>query len=73
MKTTTFTELRNNANKYFDAVEGGESLEIYRHGKLIAVISPATAQSLARWKTYKPIKINGAELSKAILDERSGK
>lgn len=70
MKTITCTELRNNAKKYFDAVEGGESLEIYRQGKLIAVISPATAQSLSRWKTYQSIKINGAELSKAILAER---
>ena len=40
MKTVTFSQLRNNAKKYFDAVEQGETVEVYRHGKPVAVISP---------------------------------
>jgi prevent-host-death family protein len=41
MKTVTFSQLRNNAKKYFDAVEKGESVEVYRHGKPAAILSPA--------------------------------
>ena len=33
MVRVTFSELRNNAKKYFDAVEQGELVEVYRHGK----------------------------------------
>ncbi len=40
MKTVTFSQLRNNAKKYFDAVEQGETMEVYRHGKPVALISP---------------------------------
>ncbi len=40
MITVTFSELRNNAKKYFDAVEEGETIEVYRNGKPIAILSP---------------------------------
>lgn len=66
----TFSELRNNARKYFDAVERGASLEVYRNGKLIAVVSPISKKSATRWKTGRPLKIRGVSLSKAILQER---
>lgn len=71
MLTVTFTELRNHAKKYFDAVEEGESVEIYRHGKPIARLLPARPASVGRWKTGRPLKLTGASLSKAILAERS--
>ncbi len=40
MRQTTFTELRNNAKAYFDAVEAGETVRVLRNGKPIADIVP---------------------------------
>jgi prevent-host-death family protein len=73
MKTVTFSQLRNNAKKYFDAVENGETVEIFRHGKPIAMLTPVvreTPMKLSRWKTANPIKIPGLSLSKEIIKER---
>ena len=72
MLTTTFTELRNNARKYFDAVENGESVEVYRKGKPVAFLTPFRTRSGTRWKTAHPLRITGASLSKVILAERAG-
>ena len=71
MKTTTFSNLRNNAKKYFDAVERGETIEIYRHGKPIAVLSPARGASDQTWKHAAPLKLPGISLSQAILADRN--
>lgn len=73
MKTVTFSQLRNNAKKYFDAVEKGESVEVYRHGKPIAMLTPVIHESplkINRWKTGNPIKIPGLSLSKEIMKDR---
>lgn len=70
MVTVTFSELRNNARKYFDAVEEGQTIEVCRHGKPVAIISPARPGNLSRWRRSKPLEIAGASLSKAILEER---
>ena len=71
MKTVTFSQLRNNAKKYFDAVEQGETVEIFRHGKPIALLTPVVReQGLSRWKTANPIKIPGLSLSKEIIKDR---
>jgi prevent-host-death family protein len=73
MKTVTFSQLRNNAKKYFDAVEKGESVEVYRHGKPIALLTPLNRDQplkLSRWKTANPIKIPGVSGSKLIIEER---
>ncbi len=70
MQTTTFTEFRNNAKKYFDAVEHGEAVEIYRHGKPVAMLSPLESSSTGRWKKATPLKLKGVSLSRAILGER---
>jgi len=72
MKTATFTELRNNAKRYFDAVEQGESIEIYRHGKPIAILSPAARENPKEyWKNAKPLfKFDGVSASKMIIQER---
>jgi prevent-host-death family protein len=61
MRTATFTELRNNAKKYFDAVEKGETVEIYRHGKPVALLSPAVREDPKEyWKNAKPLfKLKG--------------
>ncbi|MBU4272233.1 MAG: type II toxin-antitoxin system prevent-host-death family antitoxin [Planctomycetes bacterium] len=70
MITVTFTELRNHAKKYFDAVDEGETIEVCRHGKPVAVLTPIRERSMERWKRANPLRIEGVELSKAILEER---
>ncbi len=71
MLTATFTELRNNAKSYFDAVERGETVEVYRKGRLVGILSPVRRSSTSRWKTARPLKVSGSSLSKAILAERA--
>jgi antitoxin (DNA-binding transcriptional repressor) of toxin-antitoxin stability system len=71
MKRVTFSQLRNNAKKYFDLVERGENIEVFRHGKLIAVLAQPPTHDTSRWKVANPLELNGAALSKAILDDRS--
>lgn len=71
MKTATFSEFRNNAKKYFDVVEQGETVEIYRHGKPIALVTPIVREAPSnRWKTGNPIVIPGISASKMIIEER---
>ena len=72
MITATFSEFRHHAKQYFDAVEQGERIEIFRHGKPIAIISPIRAKTHSRyWKTVAPVmELTGASVSKIILDER---
>ena len=70
MKTVTFTELRNNARHFFDLVEDGETLEITRHGKPVAVLSPTRSQGMDRWRTARPLDLGGVSLSRVILDQR---
>jgi len=71
MKTVTFSQLRNNAKKYFDEVEKGETVEVFRHGKPIALLTPVVReQGLSRWKTANPIKLPGVSASRMIIEER---
>ena len=70
MVRVTFSELRNNAKKYFDAVEQGESVEVYRHGKPVAIVSPITQHAMDSWRHANPVEIDGVSLSKAILADR---
>ncbi len=72
MLSVTCTELRNHAKKYFDAVEKGEEIEVYRHGKPIAIVFPYRKQGQERWKQARPLKLKpGVSLSAAILSERA--
>jgi prevent-host-death family protein len=66
----TFSELRNNAKSYFDRVEAGETLEVYRHGKPIAVIRPIAKRETNRWKRSDPLELDGVSLSRSLLAER---
>ncbi len=72
MQIVTFTQLRNNARYYFDAVEKGEIVKIKRHGKIIAEIKPANDDDINHsWKNPAlRLAIKGSELSKTILEER---
>ena len=70
MVTVNFTQFRQNAKEYFDAVKKGEIVNIKRHGKIIAqIISPSRKQPA--WKrAVKSLVIPGVSLSKTILEER---
>jgi prevent-host-death family protein len=72
MRMVTFTEFRQNAATYFDAVEKGETIRILRHGKPVAEVIPASAEErVVSWK--QPglrLSVRGASLSKEILQER---
>ena len=70
MKSVTFSELRNNAKKYFDTVEQGETLEIFRHRKPVAILMPAGVRGRSRTRQMSPLSIPGASLARAILRER---
>ncbi len=70
MITVTFSELRNNAKKYFDAVEEGETIEVYRNGKPIAILSPYSTGKGERWNRAHPLEASGVSLSRIILEER---
>ena len=41
MRAITFTQLRNDAKRYFDALEKGETLEVFWRGKPVATLAPA--------------------------------
>ena len=70
MLTATFSELRNNAKKYFDAVETGETIEVYRHGKPVALLSPHQSRSTERWKEANPLSLKSVSLSRVVLEQR---
>lgn len=70
MKTTTFTEFRRNARAFFDAVEEGETIEVSRHGKVIARVVPAYGSSFSRKSPAIRLKIPGLSLSEMIVEER---
>jgi prevent-host-death family protein len=70
MKSVTFSELRNNAKKYFDTVEQGETLEVFRHGKPVAILMPAGSRRRSPTRDVSPLRVPGVSLAKAILKER---
>ncbi|MBI2320267.1 MAG: type II toxin-antitoxin system Phd/YefM family antitoxin [Betaproteobacteria bacterium] len=72
MREATFTELRNQAKRYFDLVEAGETVRVLRNGRPIADIHPIQ-KDVPSWKQRKarPLAIKGVSISKLILDERA--
>ena len=70
MQETTFTELRNHAKNYFDAVENGDTVRVFRNGKPIAEIVPVRS-GIPSWKRQAtPLTIKGFSLSGEILSDR---
>ncbi len=70
MQEATFTELRNHAKDYFDAVEGGDTVRVFRNGKAIAEIVPVRS-GLPSWKRQiTPLTIKGISLSGELLNDR---
>jgi len=76
MISVTFTEFRKEASTLFSAVENGEIIQIIRHGKPIAKISPyqENIDDTPSWKKKRIKKsIKGELLSSIILSQRESK
>ncbi|MCF6335722.1 MAG: type II toxin-antitoxin system Phd/YefM family antitoxin [Spirochaetales bacterium] len=74
MKTLLFTEFRKNASDFISQVEHGETLVLLRRGKPVAEVIPYSddLKKIPSWKKQGiRFKINGSNLSSAILDERN--
>jgi antitoxin (DNA-binding transcriptional repressor) of toxin-antitoxin stability system len=70
MQEATFTELRSHAKDYFDAVEGGDTIRVFRNGKAIAEIVPVRT-GIPSWKRQaQPLTIKGISLGGEILSDR---
>jgi len=73
MKTITFTDFRKKASGFITEVEHGETLVLLRRGKPVAEVIPFT-DDIRRTPAWKQpgiqLKIQGSNLSSAILDER---
>lgn len=70
MREATFTELRNHAKDYFDAVEAGDTVRIFRNGKPIAEIVPVRS-GIPSWKKQATaLTLKGVSLSREILADR---
>lgn len=71
MREATFTELRNQAKRYFDLVEAGETVRVLRNGKPIADIHPIQHDAPS-WKQRKvrPLALDGVDIGKMIVEER---
>jgi len=55
---------------YFDAVEGGDTVRVFRNGKPIAEIVPVRSEVLS-WKGQStPLTVKGLSSSREILSER---
>ncbi len=70
MPDATFTELRNRAKYFFDAVEGGQSVRVFRNGKPIAEIVPIRSGTPSWKRQMTPLTIKGLSLSREILSDR---
>lgn len=71
MRETNVVELRKRIKHYFDAVESGEVVRVYRNGKPIAEILPLTKRE-ASWKREGPrLTVPGLSLSREILKDRA--
>lgn len=70
MVTISFTQFRQHAKGYFDAVEKGQTVRILRRGKLIAQIVPPTRARTTLKENPLQLVIQGVSLSRAVLSER---
>lgn len=72
MKKVAFTDFRKNASDFFDEVEEGQTIRVYRHGRAVAEIVPASDETQTpSWKkSGLKLTVKGGSLSRAILEER---
>jgi len=71
MQETTFTEFRNHAKRYFDAVERGELVRIYRNGRPVADLVPVSTRPPS-WKNPPGprLRLKGLCLGGEIVADR---
>ncbi len=70
MQEATFTELRNHAKDYFDAVARGETVRVFRNGKAIAEIVPVASETPSWKRALAPLTVKGLSLSREVLRDR---
>lgn len=73
MKSIAFTDFRKKASDLITEVEHGETLILLRRGKPVAEIVPFSdkARKSPAWKlSGTRLRIQGSDLSSAILEER---
>jgi len=73
MKSVAFTDFRKNASDLITEVEHGETLILLRRGKPVAEVVPFSdkVQRTPAWKLSGiRLRIQGSDLSSAILEER---
>ncbi|HJX30794.1 MAG TPA: type II toxin-antitoxin system Phd/YefM family antitoxin [Thermodesulfobacteriota bacterium] len=73
MKSVAFTDFRKKASDLITEVEHGETLILLRRGKPVAEVVPFSdkAQRTPAWKLSGiRLRIQGSDLSSAILEER---
>lgn len=71
MQETNVVELRKNIKHYFDAVQNGEVVRVYRNGKPIAEIVPITGSELSWKRVPQRLIVPGLSLSREILKDRA--
>ena len=70
MIAVNVADLKSDAEKYLDAVARGETVEVCRDGKPVAVLAPVPKRPMDRWKRANPLAIPGLSLSKEIVADR---
>ena len=73
MKSVAFTDFRKKASDLLTEVEHGETLILLRRGKPVAEVVPFSdkAQRTPAWQLSGiRLRIQGSDLSSAILEER---
>jgi antitoxin (DNA-binding transcriptional repressor) of toxin-antitoxin stability system len=73
MRSITFTEFRKNASTIISEVENGEMIQLIRHGKPVAEISPVQGETITLPSWKRPglrLTTKGSGISQAILQER---
>jgi prevent-host-death family protein len=73
MKSVAFTDFRKKASALITEVEHGETLILLRRGKPVAEVVPFSdkAQITPAWRQSGiRLRIQGSDLSSAILEER---
>ncbi|MCZ7664783.1 MAG: type II toxin-antitoxin system Phd/YefM family antitoxin [Thermoleophilia bacterium] len=71
MRQTTFSELRRHAKDYFDAVEEGDVVRVYRNGRPIADIVPIPAAEPAWKRPVARLAVRGGLASQAVIQGRA--
>jgi prevent-host-death family protein len=73
MRETTFTELRNHAKSFFDVVEEGETVRVYRNGRPVADIIPVKAMPAWKKPPQARLSLDSLSLGDEVVADRDEK